>query len=264
MQISKPKLSKKRLIVSGDILELYEYDLPYMYNSVGRTVSGGAKASARRADNLSYVRTEIRRIVECNYKLFGYQPIFLTFTYERNETYLGRAWGDFTRFIERLNYTYNKKHRYLSVVEFQERGAVHFHCIFFNMALDVESRERCGSDCCMAFRTGACMHGDFRRVAIIWGHGFVDIEAVRSAKAVGPYVSSYLDKTASDSRLVGQKAYATSRGLIHPREYRSEIDIDRIMGRCKLKETHTTAYESSHYKAVTYTQYVKDSSHRAE
>lgn len=247
------------MIVSGDVFELYQYENPYMYNSVGRIVSGGAKASARRADNLSYVRSEIRRLVECNYKNFGFEPVFLTFTYEQNETDLGRAWRDFTRFIERLNYAYNKKHRYLSVIEFQARGAVHFHCIFFNMSLDVERAERCPSHQCMAFRTGTCTHGNFRRVAILWGHGFVDIEAVRSAKAVAPYVSSYLDKTASDSRLVGQKAFATSRGLIHPREYRSEVDIDRILSRCKLKETHTTAYESSHYKAVTYTQYENQS-----
>lgn len=256
MQIAKPKLSKKRLIVSGNILELYEYEIPFLYNTVGRTsVAMRDAARPRRADNLMNTRQEIRRLVECNYKEYGYQPVFLTFTYEQNETDLGRAWRDFTGFIERLNDAHQKKYKYLSVVEFQKRGAVHFHCIFFNMDLDIERAERCPAHSCMAFRLGACPHGPFRHLAILWRRGFVDIERVRSAKAVGPYVSSYLDKTASDSRLIGQKAFSTSRGLIRPREYRSEVDIDKILTKYMLKETHVAVYESSHYKTVKYTQY---------
>jgi len=184
------------------------------------------------------VRQQIRRLVECNYQAFGYQPVFLTFTFRENITDLNIANAHFHDFIRRFNAKIGKKSRYLAIVEFQKRGAVHFHCIFFNLPLDIESRER-----------------DERFVADIWGLGFVDIERVRNAKAVAPYVCKYLNKGLHDKRLRGRKAYFTSRALLRPMQFRDESRIDAILESLNIKAVCCRTYETLK-GSVKYTQYV--------
>lgn len=256
MQITKPKISHKRLVISGPSIELYEYEYPYIWNTVGRPPSqSDGIPKPRREDNLSHTRALIRRLVDSNYLVYGYQPVFLTFTYEKNETSVERAQADFDRFVRRLNRAHATKYKYLSVLEFQERGAVHFHCIFFNMELAVELNEACGPWRCDAYKMGYCAHGDFRGVAILWTHGFVDIERVRSARRVGPYVCKYLNKATSDPRMIGKKAYTVSLGLKRPREIRDDVRIDRYLEASTLNIIHQVEYESEHYKTIKYTQY---------
>jgi len=235
------KLSSKRLVVSGDTVELYEYGRPYSYNhdpfaSRGRS---NKRSDARRDDNLWFVRQQIRRLVDANVRRYGFEPVFLTFTFAENVTDVDVANGHFTDFVKRLNYHYNTRFAYLAVVEFQARGAVHYHTIFFNMALQVEEDER---------RT--------RTVAKLWHHGFVDIERVRSAKRVGAYVCKYLDKAVHDPRLLGRKAFFTSRNLLRPRLYREHEKIDKFLKSHTLEEVHKVEYASKHYQVVNYIQYV--------
>jgi len=237
------KLSKKRLIISGPIVELYEYGLPYSYNhepfpNRGRASSSTQGTSERREDNLWFVRAQIRRLVDANVKRLGYEPVFLTFTFAENITSVEDANKMFSDFIERLNFHYSTRFAYLTVVEFQKRGAVHYHCIFFNMALEIEENERKN-----------------RVIAKLWGHGFVDIERVRSAKRVGPYVCKYLDKAVHDKRLRGKKAFFTSRGLLRPRLLRDEATIDSFLARSTLDLEHSVEYDSKHYSKVSYKQY---------
>jgi len=255
MTITKPKLSNERLIISGDVIEHFQYERPYIYNTSGRPPAERTGQREKRKDNLARVRSEIRRLVECNHSRYGYEPVFLTFTYRRNETNVATANRDWTHFIERLNVYYKKKHHYLAVVEFQKRGAVHYHCIFFNIEPGVEDSERCGTQGCMAFELGNCNHGNHRRLAILWGHGYVDIERIRSAKNVGAYVCKYLNKAVTDPRLIGKKCYMTSHALLRPREYRNKTDIDRILLRGKLVVERKVEYESTHYKKVIITTY---------
>lgn len=235
------KLSFKRLVVSGDTVELYEYGLPYSYNHdpFPRRGRDSSSPSARRDDNLWFVRTQIRRLVDSNVRKYGYEPVFLTFTFAENVTDVDVANTHFSAFVKRLNYHYNTRFAYLTVVEFQERGAVHYHCIFFNMPLHVEKQER-----------------KYRTVAKIWSHGFIDIERVRSAKRVGAYVCKYLDKAVHDPRLLGRKAFFTSRNLLRPRLIREHKKIDKFLQTHILEESHRVEYESKHYQVVQYSQYV--------
>jgi len=113
-------------------------------------------------------------------------------------------------------------------MEFQKRGAVHFHCIFFNLHPDIEVSER-----------------KTRFIANLWGHGFVDIERVRSARNVGAYVCKYLNKSADDERLRGKKFYSTTRNLFRPQTYTGEFaqnKFERIMGESNLMLQAETQY----------------------
>jgi len=243
--MNRTLLSSKRLIVSGDMLELYQYEHPYSFNLSPLRMSGGSiqeneKSKERRADNLGFVRNQIRRLIESNYRAYGFEPVFLTLTFKENITDVDIANSYFHDFIKRLDYRFGKHFRYLAIVEFQKRGAVHYHCIFFNMGTDIEQRER-----------------SERIIAGIWGLGFVDIERVRHAKVVSAYVCKYLNKALHDVRLRGRKAYFTSRALFRPVEIRRESRIDAILSRCILETRSVDTYQSLSRGVVKYHQYVK-------
>jgi len=179
---------------------------------------GGGLVGLRREDNLSAVRTKVHDLVDCNVRNYGYEPVFLTFTFARNETNIKAAWKDWRRFIRLFKKHYGDP-KYLAVVEFQNRGAVHFHCIFFNYSPELERMERCphGKEACDWQKLGYCsLDKTARPIARLWGQGWVDVERVRSARNVAAYVTSYLDKSAGDARLRGIKFFATSKGLVRP------------------------------------------------
>jgi len=241
------QVSKKRLVISGDILELYEYRYPYAFNysPYKNNSTGEKKENPRREDNLRKVRTQIRRLVEANYKSYGYEPVFLTFTFKDNVRSVLLATSRFTDFVRRFKYHSGITLRYLSVVEFQKRGAVHFHCIFFNLPLAFERSER-----------------DTRYISKIWGHGFIDIQRIRNADAVGPYVCKYLNKSVMDSRLIGKKAFFTSRGLLRPVEYRLSEVVDKVLAKWQcydLQLMHSSEYETVGFNHIKYTQYERRS-----
>jgi len=239
------KLSSRKVIISGNVIELYEYSKPYAYNrdpfSSSTSLGDTKKIDERRDDNLMEVRQKIRRLVDGNFEAHGYNPVFLTFTFHENITEVDKANFLFKKFIRKFSKVTSIRLKYLAVVEFQQRGAVHYHCIFFNLPLEYEKRER-----------------DSRFIADIWGHGFIDIERVRSALRVGPYVCKYLDKAVHDKRLRGRKAFFTSRGLLRPVVHRDEKMIDDILtGPYTLEQVGEKQYSSSHYQFIRYTQYVR-------
>lgn len=51
----------------------------------------------------------------------------LTLTYRENQDDLGLAWKHFKEFSRLMKWKYKEKWQYVSVPEFQKRGAVHFH-----------------------------------------------------------------------------------------------------------------------------------------
>ncbi|MGW4235109.1 rolling circle replication-associated protein, partial [Streptomyces sp. NPDC004980] len=99
-------------------------------------------------------------------------------------------------FIQRLNYTLKIKLKYTAVIEFQKRGAIHYHLLVYNLPytpVDVLSD--------------------------IWGHGFVKINKIDHVDNVGAYITKYMIKDNIDERLLGEKSYFSSRGLKKPEEY---------------------------------------------
>jgi len=239
-------LSNYRLTVSNTEVEYWRYTKGFLEHA--RELHRGERSGipqSRRKDNLNALRNNIRRLVNANNLRYGYEPCFLTFTYAVNQSDISCAWADWHRFMRDLRNVLGPLHA-LTVMEFQKRGAVHFHCIFFNLSPNIEDSERCPARVCYAFRDGFCPHKkDARKIAILWGHGFVDIERVRSARNVGAYVCKYLNKSADDERLRGKKFYSTTRNLFRPQTYTGEFaqnKFERIMGESNLKLQAETQY----------------------
>lgn len=100
---------------------------------------------------------------------------WVTLTYRVHMTDAKRVYDDFRKFNMRYqNYLkkMNLKAEYISAIEPQQTGSLHFHVIFIfpEKAPFVEND----------------------KLAKIWGQGFVKITSLKSVKNVGVYLSSYL------------------------------------------------------------------------
>ena len=54
------------------------------------------------------------------------------------------------------------------------------------------------------------------KLAKIWGKGFIKINDIKNVNNVGAYIIGYMNKNIIDKRLMGKKAYFTSKNLKRP------------------------------------------------
>jgi len=198
------KKSRLRLVLSGNVFELYQYETCYLYNwppDKRGEAQRAAEPQKRRSDNLRAAQQRIRRLIEANKDLSGERVKFVTYTFADNITDVASANALWSAHIRALNIRFDRKLRYLCAVEFQERGAVHYHVLFFNMPFVRELK---------------------KILAEQWGHGFIKVKAIGKVKNIGLYMSKYMVKAVSDKRLSGKKAYFGSRNLERPVVYRDE------------------------------------------
>lgn len=94
-----------------------------------------------------------------------------------------------SKFLQKLRKRF-PTFKYLGVIEFQKRGAVHYHVL-----------------CDLPFF-------DKEDLATLWGHGFIDIR--KPDFMVGSYLFKYLSKTLYDQKLKGVRVYFYSKNLTKP------------------------------------------------
>lgn len=235
-----------KVVISGNIIEIYRYGrgvFKGFINENGRAGNGfvdDEKRKKNREVSLMRARRDLRRIVNANVGQWGDDVTckFVTLTFKDNVTDLDMANYEFKKFIQRLNYeVYCKKCsnlKYTVVPEFQERGSIHYHVIFYNLPFiknDVLSQ--------------------------IWGNGFIKINKIDDVTNVGAYVCKYLTKGNDDYRLRGRKCYFNSRGLKKPVE--KYFDYDEVE---KIKESlpieamiYKSEFDNEYVGKVIYEQY---------
>jgi hypothetical protein len=136
---------------------------------------------------------------------------FLTLTFKENIKDITQANYIFKKFIQRLSYyTYKKENilKYATVIEFQKRGAIHYHVIIFNMP-----------------------YVSAIKISKIWNlknRGSIHIKKIDDIKNAGSYICKYMSKNMDDSRLCGKKAYFTSRNLEKPEVFYVKKEITLI------------------------------------
>lgn len=175
---------------------------------------------------------------------------FLTLTFKDNVQDLEWANDQFKKFIQRLNYhvTGEKKAviKYVVVVEFQKRGAVHYHTLFFNLPY--------------------VPHDELEKV---WGHGWVSINAIDHVDDLGAYLGKYMIKTMEGTendkdqkdkkrrRDKGKKRYWASRGLIKPEviPIKSEKELDSLAAELAPHQVYRYEYDTEYYGRIRYYQY---------
>lgn len=232
-----------KAICTGHIIEIYEYeklpsvptrkktkkkkeDLPDFLQDP--LLEQRKKIDNRKA-NMYKSRNNLRRLINAN---FDEHSKFITLTFRENLTDVKKANYEFMKFIQRLRYRY-KGFKYVAVIEFQKRGAVHYHMISDLPYIDnSELRE-------------------------IWGHGYVKINDITHVDNVGAYMIKYMIKDIADKRLMGLKSYQTSRGLIRPIELvGDEVDfLVKSLGLDNKKTVYSNCYETEHLGLATHKEY---------
>lgn len=230
------------MIISGNYFERYEYD-----KSINRDFTREAKPKkkekeqlslpleekmeiiGKRSDSISRTRSKIRRIIQSNPDLTK----FVTLTFRKNMTDVAKANKIFSKFIMRLNYRY-PNFKYISIIEFQKRGAVHYHFL-----------------CNLPFIKNTLL-------AEIWDNGNIKINKIKHVDNLGAYVCKYLQKDMNDKRLFQKKKYFCSKNIELP----VEVYDDKIIGNLILQYdldnvqfTYRTEFSVKYIGKIKYTVY---------
>ncbi len=158
----------------------------------------------------------VQELIEYNKKAWFkpngklYPITMLTLTFKENVKDWGVANTKFKNFIKRLNYYVNgcKKNTlaYIAVPEIQERGAIHYHIMFFNLP-----------------------YVDCKEVEELWGEGYTKVEVEKGNKGngegIGKYLTDYMlkefyrvEEEFEYNKEVwrDKKVYFASRNLVRP------------------------------------------------
>lgn len=250
--MSQPRTSNYRVIISGKTVEVYVFSHPIGYD-LDRKQNPGEHH--KRTDNpkihasaIARTRGNVVRLINSNcFQWFDqegrpFPPQFISFTFKDNVTDLDYANAEYTNFMKRLNYHFFDSKtavaKYLTVVEFQKRGAVHFHSVFFNIPVMKVAIER-----------------KTRELAELWTHGFVDIKPIHSTR-VGSYIAKYMTKDI-DKRLIGRRRYFCSKGLHKPITITHEYEAFPMIKRLGIREkpVFNSNYRSTITGVTTYLVY---------
>lgn len=246
----------KKIIQSGDIIEIYEYEKGYLKGyeltysekrNVGRLK--GEKSNnyeEHRKQVLQRAKKNLRRLINANVGQYGkeFTAKFLTLTFKDNVKDLDKANYEFEKFIKRLNYhcfgTKKANLKYTCVVEFQKRGAIHYHVIIYNMPY-IKAND----------------------IGNVWGNGFIKINKIDDVDNVGAYVSEYLGQAEKgqghdieDDRLQGKKSYFSSKGLFKPIEITDKKIVETVAAALPSENlTYAADFENEHLGNISYKQY---------
>lgn len=229
------KKSDLKVVANGHILEVYNFENGCYsgFESQGGRRGKGDDKSERENENRTKssrsARNRVRRQVLAN---FNEHSKFITLTFKDNVTDVQIANKEFKKFIQRMRRRYSS-FKYLAVIEFQERGAVHYH-----MMSDLPYIPN-------------------KQLNEIWRNGFVRINDIKHVDNVGAYMVKYMLKDVNDDRLKGNKAYLSSRGLDKEKVFRGEeakriIELYGLEGKEKV---FTNSYESEHHGQINYSEY---------
>lgn len=217
-----------KIIISGNTVETYEYQksIPYTHQTGTASHKGRKRdtsnvdlddrssvlvAKARRQDHAKRAQMDFKRLVRANLGESDH-PVLVTLTYRENAVEVSKCYKDFTAFNQRLRAAYKTEFKYVSVVEFQRRGAVHFHALYWRLPAYVVYRER-----------------QIRNLAYLWGHGFVYLKQTDSSYKIANYLAKYMVKAFTNPLLFNQKAYVASRNIKRPTRIGSEFPISALL-----------------------------------
>lgn len=152
----------------------------------------------KRSDNARRAALAFKRIVAANLG-DATRPLLVTLTYKDNFTDLKRAYRHYSTFVQALRHRLGRDFRYICVPEFQKRGAVHFHALFWGLPEELFLLER-----------------KTRTLAGLWGKGFVYLKETDGNEKLSHYLTKYMAKAFIDPRLKNQKCYTASRNVKRP------------------------------------------------
>ncbi len=228
-----------KIISYANTVEVYEYDRDILvlkgrdkpckrtgenkpeYDDMGTSGKDSLQERklGKRSDNARRAQLAFRRIVASNLEP-NTLPILITLTYRDNFTDLGLAYKDFSAFTRTLRNKYGKTFKYICVPEFQKRGAVHFHALFWGLPKEMVPQER-----------------KTRTLAGLWSKGFVYLKETDGNERLSHYLSKYMAKAFIDPRLMNQKSYVASKNILRPVIQSGSFPVEEVLYLFGVSET---------------------------
>jgi hypothetical protein len=217
----------------------------YVILSTGE-VKEYAPAEGKMREALRKTFQELRYLIRTNFTSDDPHQKFITLTYAENMTDSNRLYTDFKDFMARLQYHVGAQYKleYIVVAEPQGRGAWHMHL--------------------MLKSTVPGLWIDKDKLTKVWGHGYTEIEQLKSDDVGNYYVAYFTDLAVEAKDLTaaiaspdagnkayvkggrlgmypkGFKFYRCSRGILRPSRENAEYkDVQAEYGR----PIRTKAYE---------------------
>lgn len=240
-----------KITIAGNHISVLETELNIMYGYQNKQTSSRKKqvdpekAKEIRFATLKKTRSYVKQLINTNnffwQKELGtqYNPAFITITYRKQEEDLEYSNREFSKFMQRFNYflqnKIERKISYIAVIEFQKRGAIHYHFLVYDLPYIPKI---------------------YDQLRPLWKHGSLNHKSVQNIKHIGNYVCKYMIKDVEDDRLTGRKCYFTSRSIIKP------IRLRNSEATKELKEMLPTEFiqfenqfEHEYYKATKFSHY---------
>ena len=191
-----------RVVVSGDVVEVYKYSVPIPCGrtrdyEIVRDKSREEEGGEKRTDSLYRSRMNIRRLIWANQ---GPYTKFLTLTYAETTLALKKVHRDVQTFVQSmkrkgfpLKYVYVLEHQRERGEKEGNEGCLHVHMVVFvDRFIPLDVLRSC------------------------WKHGFVGIEKIDNVRNLGAYVCKYITK--DNLQEFGKRVYSCSLGLNRGRE----------------------------------------------
>lgn len=228
-------MSYSRLIQSGGYVEHFQYEYPPWPRGIRTNFTQRKKVELtidqsleRRLDNTFRAKRNFFRLIRANLNP-NEKPVFITLT-TVNEKSLPNAYKYLTEFIIRLRKIYGNIFKYIAVPEYQKRGVVHFHCLFFGLPVidvfhevpwSVRSRQRPKIlekflTFCNEHKLESTTARGYRKIQHQWARGFLDCLPTDGSPKLATYMAKYMSKAMSDRRLYQSKSYVCSRNFLRP------------------------------------------------
>lgn len=235
-----------KITISGNIFELSDFQKQIWQGALPqqKKIAHGSREKSkdgeRSESSFFRAKAKVRHLIDCNMSQEDstLRPRFVTFTFKENVTDIKEANAEYTNFVRRFNYALGFKHatlQYVTVIEFQKRGAVHYHSVFFNLPY---------------------IQNIYDTMTAVWRNGFVISEKTDTIKNPSSYMCKYMTKSMNDKRLFGKKCYSTSQNLKQPQTIYTQSVIERISS--SLPETlplYEKIFESDHCGKIRYRRY---------
>lgn len=214
MSVNLGRYFNLKVIQSGNRIEVYKYSKANEKgfegkNKTGRKGKGMADTVKNRREVLNKARNNIIRLINCNQDLMT----FISLTYKDNMKDLKQSKADLNKCIKELQRDFIN-FKYLYVLEFQSRGAIHYHMLC-NLPVPTETAKT------KQLKSEGQKIFEKQFHETYWEHGWVDIRDLQQEgnTNAGLYVSVYLIEDLFDIDLQGSKCYGNSRNLKKPIEY---------------------------------------------
>lgn len=215
----------RKIIKSGNVVEVYSYEKAPKIE--GRPRSKGKHTlrkvpddgrlpdiARKREDNIKRCRQKFIRLVRANTGRADTNAL-ITLTYAAIVD-IKTATRHFNQFTGILRRALGADFRYIGVPEFQKRGAVHFHVLYWGLPRGVVDYEKPHWEREEDIGQMDKIERGTRFIQNCWAYGYVDCIPTDNSEKLAGYLAKYMSKAMHDERLLGKRAYYYSRNIYRP------------------------------------------------